>query len=98
MNKIIFVVAMMFAGSAFAADKAVPLPPKRPANLGAAPLFNTDPNIYGAVVQNGQVVVRAPLGSDVQIDVDGRDLEVSVEGKDKTGFNKILPWNWKIWK
>ena len=90
MNKIIFVVAMMFAGSAFAAD--VPLPPKRPASL------TVQPPAYGAAIQNGQVVVRAPLGSDVQVDVDGSDLDVSISGKNKTGFEKILPWNWKIWK
>lgn len=101
MNKIVFVVAMMFAGSAMASshNACVPLPPKRPANLGTpAPVFNTDPNMYGAIVKNGQVIVKAPLGSDVQVDVDGKDLDVSVEGKDKTGFNKILPWNWSIWK
>lgn len=101
MNKIVFAVAMLFATSAFASSHTacVPLPPKRPANLGVpAPTFNTDPNVYGAIVKDGKVLVKAPLGSDVQVDVDGTDLDVSVEGKNKSGFNKILPWNWSIWK
>lgn len=90
MNKFVFIVGMVFASSAFAAD--VPLPPKRSANL------TVQPPAYGAAIQNGQVVVRAPLGSDMQVDVDGADLDITVTGKNKSGFEKILPWNWKIWK
>jgi len=90
MKNIVFAIAMMFAGSAFAAD--VPLPPKRSANL------SVQPPAYGAAIQNGQVVVRAPLGADMQVDVDGADLDITVTGKNKSAFEKILPWNWKIWK
>jgi hypothetical protein len=92
-----FAVVAALTGSAFA--KNTPVPPNRPASISApAPIFNTDPNVYGAVVKDGQVIVRAPLGSDVQVDVDGRDLDVTVTGKDKTGFSKILPWNWTFWR
>lgn len=80
--------AVCLAGSAFAAD--VPLPPRRPANLGV-----TTPPPVGAVVQNGMLTVRAPVGSDVQVDVDGTDMDVSISGGNK---NTWLPWNWSVWK
>lgn len=89
MNKFFLTTAIVFGLTGVAYAKASNAP---------APIFNTDPNVYGAVVKDGQVIVRAPLGSDVQIDVDGTDLDVTVTGKDKTGFSKILPWNWNIWK
>jgi len=93
MNKMIFVATMIFAVPAFA--KTVPVPPKRPAELTApAPIFNTDPNMYGAVVKDGQVIIRAPLGSDTQVDVDGNSFQVDVNNGHGV-FDRILPWNWK---
>lgn len=89
MNK--FMIALVFAGisgSAIAAD--VPTPPRRPANLGV-----TTPPPVGAVVQNGMLTVRAPVGSDMQVDVDGTDIDVSISGG---GKNTWLPWNWSVWK
>ena len=82
------IVSVMLATSAFASSKNVPVPPKRP----AAPTFITDPNVYGAYVKDGQVYIRAPVGSDTQVDVDGTNVDVSVSAKN--GWNKILPWNW----
>jgi len=100
MNKFVFVVAMLFAGSAYASNHnkaCVPLPPKRPVNIGVpAPTFTNDPTVYGAVVKDGQVVVKAPVGSDIQVGVDGKDINLSVDRQG--GFNKVLPWNWSIWK
>lgn len=100
MNKFVvsFAVVAGLTGSSFA--KTVPVPPKRPASLTApAPIFNTDPNVYGAVVKDGQVIVRAPLGSDVQVDVDGKDLDVQVTKPDsKDSWKNILPWRWSIWR
>lgn len=92
MNKFVFVVAMLAAGSAFA---RTPVPPKRPAELTApAPIFNTDPNVYGAIVKDGQVLVRAPLGTDMQVDVDGNTFSVDVDGARKSPIERVLPWNW----
>ena len=93
MNKMFLatVFALGLVGSAFAAD--VPTPPRRPANLGV-----TTPPPVGAVIKDGMVVVRAPVGSDMIVDVDGTDIDVSIEGSTKRGFAKILPWNWSIWK
>lgn len=95
MNK--FMIAVAFALVATAANAhtnacKVPLPPHRPtiATPAVPPV--------GAVVKDGMVVARAPVGSDMIVDVDGNDIDVSIEGSTKRGFNKILPWNWSIWK
>lgn len=90
MKYFLSVMTVLFSTSVMAKD--VPVPPKRPAEF-SAPIFNTDPNVYGAVVKNGQVVIRAPLGSDVQVDVDGNSFTVDVD-KNNNFWNKMLPWKW----
>lgn len=67
MNKLIFVISILFGSSAFA---AIPVPPKRPACFTQAPvcvaekptvpapIFIADPNMYGATVVNGEVIIR----------------------------------------
>lgn len=95
MNKIIVtVIATLVVGSAMA--KPTPIPPQRPfpRTTVPAPTFNTDPNVYGAVVKDGQVVVRAPLGSDVQVDVDGNSFTVDVDRGKKSFVDNLLPWKW----
>lgn len=94
MKYFLSVMTVLFTTNAIAAIKPAPLPPKRPAELNApAPVFNTDPNVYGAIVKNGQVMIRAPLGSDVQVDVDGNSFTVDVD-KSTSIWNKVLPWKW----
>lgn len=93
MKKVSLTIAFVIALATPVLAKTVPVPPKRP----PAPIFNTDPNVYGAYVKDGQVFVRAPVGSDVQVDVDGTDVDVSVN-KEGNFFNKVLPWNWTFWK
>jgi hypothetical protein len=90
MKYIVTAIALVMATSAF--GKTVPLPPTRP----PAPVFITDPNVYGAYVKDGQVFVRAPVGTDVQVDVDGTNVDVTVDKGD--GWSKVLPWNWNLWK
>lgn len=93
MNKFMIAVAfVLVASTAHAHTNAckVPLPPHRPTVAVVPPV--------GAVIKDGMVVVRAPVGSDMMVDVDGNDIDVSIEGRAKRGFNKVLPWNWSIWK
>jgi hypothetical protein len=53
----------------------------------------------GAVVKDGKVYVTAPYGSDVQVDVDGTDLDVTVTKPDSDSvWNTVLPWRWNIWR
>lgn len=98
MNKIF---AIAFASTLIAASAAeartdackVPLPPRRPTIGVPAPA----PPPVGAIVTDGMVTARAPVGTDMIVDVDGDDIDVSIEGTAKRGFAKILPWNWSIW-
>lgn len=43
---------------------------------------NTTPLVPGAVVTQQGVKVQAPPGSDVQVDVDGSDVDISILGPD----------------
>lgn len=43
----------------------------------------TTTNGTGALVTEKGVTVKAPVGSDVQVDVDGRDVDVTVDGPDR---------------
>lgn len=84
MNKFVLATAFVFAltGSALA-HKRVATPA---------------PVVPGAVVTPQGVIVKAPLGSDVQVDVDGKDVDITVTGPDSnTGLSSVLPWNWNIW-
>ena len=69
----------------FRSTKEVPLPPTRPAEITGT----------GALVTPQGVIVKAPVGSNVTVDVDGKDVDVTVDGAQK---NTWLPWNWNIWK
>lgn len=92
MNKFVIATALvMLAGSAEAKTKTVPTPPTRPAEL------NGPITAAGAIVGENGVVVKAPPGSNVQVDVDGQDVDIQVSGNGpKTGLATVLPWNWGI--
>lgn len=75
MNKFFLVatIVMSLTGSAFAHNKAV---------VPAAPL------VPGAVVTQQGVKVQAPPGSDVQVDVDGTDVDISIVGPNHGLFGR----------
>lgn len=86
MNKFILATALVFAltGSALAHKKAV---------------VTDVPLVPGAVVTPQGVKVQAPVGSDVQVDVDGKDVDITITGPDShTGVSSLLPWNWRLWR
>lgn len=74
MNKFFLVttIVMTLTGSAFAHNKTPVVP--------AAPL------VPGAVVTPQGVKVQAPPGSDVQVDVDGADVDISIVGPNRGLF------------
>jgi hypothetical protein len=79
MNKFIIAALVVTSTSAFA---NIPLPPKRPANLP------TQTYTLG----NG-VTVTAPVGTKVDIDKDGRSVDVQLDSPSNGGwFSNILPW------
>lgn len=101
MNKVLLTVSFVFGMTASAMahthshphkHTTVPLPPTRPANLTPPVITST-----GAIVAPTGVTVKAPKGSDVQVDVDGKDVDISVDGNGRSGWSKIYPWNWSIW-
>lgn len=73
MNKFFLVttIVMTLTGSAFAHNKTP---------VVAAPL------VPGAVVTPQGVKVQAPPGSDVQVDVDGADVDISIVGPNRGLF------------
>lgn len=75
MNKFFIATAfvMTLTGSALAHSKAV-------APIPATPL------VPGAVVTPQGVKVQAPPGSDVQVDVNGADVDISIVGPDRGLF------------
>lgn len=86
MNKFFLATAFVMAltGSALAHKKTV---------------VTDVPLVPGAVVTPQGVKVQAPPGSDVQVDVDGKDVDITITGPGpKTGFSSVLPWNWSVWR
>jgi hypothetical protein len=78
MNKFIIAAALVvMSSSAFA--KHAPLPPKRPADL----------NSTTVKLPNG-VVVTYPAGAKVDIDQDGRSLDLEIN-QPRGWFENILP-------
>lgn len=75
MNKFFVATAFVMAltGSALAHNKT-------PAVTSSAPL------VPGAVVTPQGVKVQAPPGSDVQVDVDGADVDISIVGPNRGLF------------
>ena len=90
MNKIMFFVAAMALAATSVQARTVPTPPVRPADFTAT-------NGVGALVTPSGVIVKAPLGSNVSVDVDGKDVEIEVEDAEKTFWKRVLPWNWNLW-
>lgn len=94
MNKIMiamcFIITASVANAKTTTQKPVPVPPTRPVEL------NT--NGTGALVTSDGVVVKAPADSNVTVDVDGKSVDVLVDGPDKGGLSNVLPWNWSMWK
>ena len=71
---------------AIAAPKTVPVPPKRPADLVK-------------VYKDGNVVVTAPVGTDVDVDVNGHNVTVTVDQPDSNPvLDTVLPWRWSVWR
>ena len=87
MKNIVAVLAIVMSTTAFA--KSVPTPPVRPTE------FNT-PNSTGALVTPNGVIVKAPVGSNVTVDVDGNNVDVTVDKGDV--WDTVLPWRWNLWK
>jgi hypothetical protein len=87
MNKFLITVVLLSVMTAPAMAKA------RIASNPTLPFYAST----GAVVKDGKVYVTAPYGSDVQVDVDGSDLDVQITKKDSNSWSNVLPWNWSVW-
>jgi hypothetical protein len=81
MNKFVIAAAIVVMSSA-AFAKHVPLPPKRPADLVPTQTYT---------LGNG-VTVTAPVGTRVDIDKDGRSVDVQLDGPNRGFLSNILPW------
>lgn len=82
MNKFVIAALLTLSVTGIAEAKTkrttTPVPPTRPTEFNT-----TDPTMYGAVVKDGQIVVKAPVGSNVQVDVDGGQVDISTDTGDR---------------